>query len=334
MKRPLLPRVSIGRHFRRSVWINPAALMVYSLIAVVTVYTLNVHIIELIELKTYDLRFLSRGPENPSPAVAMVVIDEKSLEVEGRWPWPRSKIAAQIDAISRDGAKVIGFDIIFSEPDENSQLAVIDEFTGRSDELAIGDPRLRRFVTERRRAADNDATLAVAIKRSRAAVVLGYFFHDESTLDYQKIVPVPAGQTLTCSQAVTNVVSSQNGGIGKVVCTAQVPDLHTFDQFCSSGQVPIDFVPISFLSDVTYSDDAGTIESAKHSCTLPSRETCSGRGRRIGPSAAHTTARGRCCRSRHRTPHGSAAPVDVRKSPAPSLLLAIGSLRSPGHERT
>src|SRR4029450_5733522 len=129
--------ISFKRLRTRSFWLNPPALMVASLLAVLTLYGLNVHILELIELKTYDLRFVSRGPEKPSPAVAMVVIDEKSLEIEGRWPWPRSKIAALIDAISRDGAKVIGFDVIFSEPDENSQMALIEEFRGRLDALAI-----------------------------------------------------------------------------------------------------------------------------------------------------------------------------------------------------
>ena len=170
---------------RRGFWLNPASLMVAGLLAVLVLYSLNVHILELIELKTYDLRFVSRGPEKPSGAVAMAVIDEKSLEVEGRWPWPRSKIAALIDALSRDGARVIGFDVIFSEPDENSQLGLIEEFKGRLDALAITDQRLRRFVADRRRAADNDEALAEAIKRSKAAVVLGYFFHDESTLDYR-----------------------------------------------------------------------------------------------------------------------------------------------------
>src|SRR5262245_58647005 len=176
---------SLTSVFKRSFWLNPDSLMVASLLGVLVLYSINVHILELIELKTYDLRFVSRGPEKPLPAVAMVVIDEKSLEIEGRWPWHRSKIAPLIDALSQDGAKVIGFDIIFSEPDENSQMALIDEFRGRLDSLAIGDPRLRRFVTERRRAADNDAALADAIKRSKAAVVLGYFFHDETTLDYR-----------------------------------------------------------------------------------------------------------------------------------------------------
>ncbi len=183
--RRLRSRLSITRVFRRSRWINPASLMVASLLAVLTLYGLDIHILELLELKTYDLRFVSRGALKPSPAVAMVVIDEKSLEVEGRWPWPRTKIAALIDALSGEGAKVIAFDVIFSEPDENSQLVLIDQFAEQLDTLAISDERLRRFVTERRRSADNDLALVEAIKRSKASVVLGYFFHDQSTLEYQ-----------------------------------------------------------------------------------------------------------------------------------------------------
>ena len=162
--------------------------MVASLLAVLVLYGLQVPILELIELKTYDLRFVSRGPLTPSPAVVLAVIDEKSLDAEGRWPWPRSKIARLIDDLSADGAKVIGFDIIFSEPDENSQVALLDRLAGELNTLAIDDPRLRRFVAESRFAADNDLTLVKAIQRSSAAVVLGYFFHmDASRLADQPI---------------------------------------------------------------------------------------------------------------------------------------------------
>jgi adenylate cyclase len=180
---PSVRRVSLKSLFKRSVWINPAALMVYSLLAVVTVYALDIPILELIELKTYDLRFLSRGPRTPSPAVTMVVIDEKSLESEGRWPWPRSKFATLIDRLTHEGAKVIGFDVIFSEPDENSELSFIDQLSGQLDALAPREQRLREFLSERRRAADHDQALREAIQRSTATVVLGYFFHDQSTLE-------------------------------------------------------------------------------------------------------------------------------------------------------
>jgi CHASE2 domain-containing sensor protein len=75
----------IGHLLRRSFWINPASLMLASLLAVLALYGFDIPILELLELKTYDLRFVSRGVQKAAPAVAMVVIVEKSLEVEGRY---------------------------------------------------------------------------------------------------------------------------------------------------------------------------------------------------------------------------------------------------------
>src|SRR4030095_15690785 len=171
------------RLFTRAFWLNPGSLLVASLLAVLALYFINVHILELIELKTYDLRFLSRGAQPPSPAVAMVVIDEKSLETEGRWPWPRSKMAAHVDVLSREGAKVIGFDIIFAEPDQNSELTFIGRLATKLDTIGVKDSRLGEFLTEQRRSADTDRALLDALKRSKAAIVLGFFFHDKSTLE-------------------------------------------------------------------------------------------------------------------------------------------------------
>lgn len=41
---------------------------------------LRVSILDLIELKTYDLRFLTRGPMSPSTMVVIAAIDEKNLD--------------------------------------------------------------------------------------------------------------------------------------------------------------------------------------------------------------------------------------------------------------
>jgi CHASE2 domain-containing sensor protein len=82
---------------RRTFWLKPASLMLGCLVAVLTLYAVNVHILQLTELKVYDLRFLSRGPEKPLSAGTMVVINAKSLEAKGRLPWPRTKIAALPD---------------------------------------------------------------------------------------------------------------------------------------------------------------------------------------------------------------------------------------------
>src|SRR6266700_2309149 len=166
--------------------INPASLTLFSLLLVVMLFFSGPPILELIELKTYDLRFLSRGHVQPSPAVVLALIDEQSLATEGRWPWPRSKFAALVDLLSHDGARVIGFDIGFLEPDENSQLALIEQFSQEVATLGIQHPHLTDFLNERKQHADNDLALANAIKNASAAVVLGYFFHmSEAELGYR-----------------------------------------------------------------------------------------------------------------------------------------------------
>jgi adenylate cyclase len=175
--------------------ISPASLTLFSLLLVTMLFFFGPPIFELIEFKTYDLRFFSRGHVRSSPAVVLALIDEKSLATEGRWPWPRSKFATLVDLLSRDGARVIGFDIGFLEPDENSQLAFINQFSQQVESLGIQHPHLADFLNERKQHADNDLALASAIKNSSAAVVLGYFFHmsaadlnyrlEPSTIDQQ-----------------------------------------------------------------------------------------------------------------------------------------------------
>jgi CHASE2 domain-containing sensor protein len=166
--------------------ISPASLTLGTICVVVGLFVYGIPLLDLIELKTYDLRFVPRGHVPPSPAVVIAVIDEKSLNAEGRWPWPRSKLAALVDILSQDGARVIGVDIVFSEPDENSQLALIQQFGQKVEALAIKDPQLVDFIHESRKNADNDLALANAIKNASAAVVLGYFFHmSEADLGYR-----------------------------------------------------------------------------------------------------------------------------------------------------
>ena len=95
--------------------LNPKTITLSITILVLILFSMGIPILDLLELQTYDLRFRSRGIKKPSPDVVMAVIDEKSLDTEGRWPWPRSKIARLTNILSEDGAKVISFDIIFAQ---------------------------------------------------------------------------------------------------------------------------------------------------------------------------------------------------------------------------
>lgn len=87
---------------RRLLAVGPVSLTVASVALVGALFSIGVPIFDLIELKTYDLRVRSRGDLRPSPAVALAVIDEKSLDTEGRWPWPKSE--ALVDRLLWEGA--------------------------------------------------------------------------------------------------------------------------------------------------------------------------------------------------------------------------------------
>ncbi|MDT8318256.1 MAG: adenylate/guanylate cyclase domain-containing protein [bacterium] len=131
---------------------------------------------ETMELKSLDFRFNTRGEIKPGPEVAIVTIDEKSLDNLGRWPWPRKKIADLIDALSDYGVNSVGFDVVFAEPDHNSESIAINEIKSKIDSLEINNKKLISYLDKKAREEDNDALLADAIKRS-GRVVLGYFFH-------------------------------------------------------------------------------------------------------------------------------------------------------------
>jgi adenylate cyclase len=55
----------------------------------------------------------------------VVDIDEASIRQLGQWPWPRTDIATLTSRLGQAGARVVAFDVVFSEPDRTSpeQLA-------------------------------------------------------------------------------------------------------------------------------------------------------------------------------------------------------------------
>jgi adenylate cyclase len=150
----------------RSLLFHPATMTAAIVILVAALDATNNPLLDLVELNWLDLRFQLRGPLVPTGAVVVAAIDEKSLETEGHWPWRRTRIAALVDALSRDGAKVIGFDVTFPEPDDNARLRLVDQLAGKVQSLAIDSPPLAEFIRESRSDADTDQALASALKRS------------------------------------------------------------------------------------------------------------------------------------------------------------------------
>jgi adenylate cyclase len=82
---------------------------------------------DFLENRFIDWRFLIRGEIEADPRIVIVSIDEASFsELKKKWPWPRTYFAELIDHLSKEGTKVIGIDIIMSEPypgDQDERLA-------------------------------------------------------------------------------------------------------------------------------------------------------------------------------------------------------------------
>ena len=73
-------------------------------------------VFEALEYQLYDQNI--RMNERPAPGnIVIVAIDQPSLQRLGSWPWPRAFHAEILRQVSANGAKVIGVDIGFFEPD-------------------------------------------------------------------------------------------------------------------------------------------------------------------------------------------------------------------------
>ena len=70
--------------------------------------------------KLNDFFFRVRRPLPVSNQVALVLIDDATLEQHGRWPWPRAELAKLIRAVSAQNPKAIGVDVLLPELEDEA----------------------------------------------------------------------------------------------------------------------------------------------------------------------------------------------------------------------
>src|SRR6202795_2667013 len=136
--------------------------------------------VEELRVRTFDgfQRFDPR--DKTARPVTIVDIDEKSLADPrlGQWPWPRTRIADIIANLTRLGAVVIAFDVVFSEPDRLNPDIAAETFGNLDEEMRT---RLRALPS-------NDKILADAMRSSR--VVLGETGDSNVHANLNKNLPV------------------------------------------------------------------------------------------------------------------------------------------------
>ncbi len=113
--------------------------------------------------------------------VVIAAVDEKSVRMKdlGLWPWPRVKMAKLIHNLEQCGARVIGFDMVFAEPDISRSDSVVQAITEHYKTLDSPDPAFLKYLRDYISSTSGDARMAQELEKYEN-IVLGYFFFTDS----------------------------------------------------------------------------------------------------------------------------------------------------------
>ncbi|MCL2722141.1 MAG: adenylate/guanylate cyclase domain-containing protein [Treponema sp.] len=136
-----------------------AAVIIIFLVFIVITSLHLLGVFQFLENKSYDMRvnFWADSIYNrPSDEITVILLEQDSIDWAQKergwgWPWPRQAYADIVDYMNAGGAKVVAFDVIFSEPSiyrNAKQDEIIDNAVRALEEadLSTGDgqPRANR----------------------------------------------------------------------------------------------------------------------------------------------------------------------------------------------
>jgi adenylate cyclase len=173
---------TIAKHWQRiAVTLIPLVLVLLHATGIVPVGS-----VQRLDDVIYDARLRATMPKTLDDRIVIVDIDEKSLAEVGRFPWGRNKLGRLVDLLfSQQHIALLGFDIVFAEPDDSSGLSRLSELarTEFKDQAGFSE-RLKQLQPE----LDYDALFAKVLETH--PVVLGYYFSSES--DGRAVGTLPA----------------------------------------------------------------------------------------------------------------------------------------------
>jgi len=146
----------------------------------------RVPVIAKLEAMAYDARLALVPRRAPDPQVAIVDIDEASLQRVGRWPWPRDTMARLTAALfDRHQARLVAFDVLFPEADLSGNAAGLDDLARRG---LRDTPEARAALAELKSRADHDGRFATALSGRPTVLAFGF----TSGAQASGMLPAPA----------------------------------------------------------------------------------------------------------------------------------------------
>lgn len=195
------------------------------------------HFLNRLENLTYDLE-LQTQLKRPDPTVknamvAIIDVDDKSLKQEGRWPWPRAKLAELVMQLREAGAVVIVLDMVFPQPESN----IAEEVWDTLEKKHLLPPNLSNVLKKSTAFFNNDTILAESLRQSDTVIGFSFLLQPQfigtlpkpvftlTTPEEKKlafintrgyVVSIPMLQNTTKSSGFINVFADQDGVIRRV----------------------------------------------------------------------------------------------------------------------
>ena len=161
-----------------------------------------------LEDSLYDLRLRLLAPRQPDLQVVVLDIDERALAAHGRWPWPRRQLAQLIEAaVTQEGARLVGLDLVLAEADQSSGVAAIDRL---AQGPLRGDVAFGSAWRALRPQLDDDSRLAATLQR--LPVVLGFHLSNEAGAATVGTLPPPLMPTALLGEAASHLLDWRGHG--------------------------------------------------------------------------------------------------------------------------
>ncbi len=156
---------------------NPTVFMGIGITVLFVLLSLSqMEFMNTMQLKFYDIMMKLRSDPEPSDEIVIVDIDDSSIQKLGRWPWPRDLLAEGIEKITSGKPKIIGLNIILSEPQKSDGLNELIKLNNLyiskiMDKTNVNNSLFLQAMDSAKQRLDKDKILAEAIKNSGKIVL-------------------------------------------------------------------------------------------------------------------------------------------------------------------
>ena len=128
--------------------------------------------LDQLENYAYDARLRFSMPGTLDPRIVIVDVDDRSLQQEGQWPWPRDLLARMVNRLfDQYHVRLLAFDMAFPEADRSTDAGLLRRLQNGP---LHADAALQKQLRALAPSLDHDRIFAISLRSW--PVVLGYVF--------------------------------------------------------------------------------------------------------------------------------------------------------------